>query len=68
MNKGQFIATDSSKHSVVLSTQDAENPVGMKPSDLLLAAVGGCSIVDVVSTTLEKVVEFHTDYRIVEEE
>ena len=54
LNKGQFVATDSSKHSVVLSTQDAENAVGMKPSDLLLAAVGGCSIVDVVSILQKK--------------
>lgn len=54
VTKGQFIATDSSKHSVVLSTQDAENGIGMKPSDLLLAALGGCTAVDVVNILLKK--------------
>ena len=54
ITKGQFVAVDSSKHSVVLSTQDEENGVGMKPSDLLLAAVGGCSSVDVVSILQKK--------------
>jgi putative redox protein len=54
ITKGQFVAVDSSKHSVVLSTQDEENGVGMKPSELLLAAVGGCSSVDVVSILQKK--------------
>ena len=54
ITKGQFLATDSSKHSVVLSTQDDENGIGMKPSELLLAAVGGCSSVDVVSILQKK--------------
>jgi len=46
-----FIGTDSTNHSVVLSTP-AEG-VGMKPSELLLVAVGSCTAVDVVSI-LEK--------------
>lgn len=46
-----FIGTDSTNHSVVLSTTD--EGVGMKPSDLLLVAVGSCTAVDVVSI-LEK--------------
>lgn len=46
-----FIGTDSTNHSVVLSTPD--DGVGMKPSDLLLVAVGACTAVDVVSI-LEK--------------
>jgi putative redox protein len=46
-----FIGTDSTNHSVVLSTSDVG--VGMKPSDLLLVAVGACTAVDVVSI-LEK--------------
>ncbi len=54
ITKGQFLAVDSSKHSVVLSTQDEENGVGMKPSDLLLAAVGSCSAVDVVNILQKK--------------
>jgi putative redox protein len=46
-----FIGTDSTKHSVVLSTSG--EGVGIKPSELLLVAVGACSSVDVVEI-LEK--------------
>jgi putative redox protein len=44
----QFVGIDSSRHSVVLSTQDAGNAVGCKPSDMLLVALGSCVAVDVV--------------------
>jgi putative redox protein len=47
--KGQFVGTDSTKHSVVLSTQDEENATGMKPSELLLVSLGACTGVDVVA-------------------
>lgn len=46
-----FIGTDSTSHSVVLSPQS--EGTGMKPSDLLLIAVGSCTAVDVVGI-LEK--------------
>ncbi|MHB8135208.1 MAG: OsmC family protein [Anaerolineaceae bacterium] len=46
-----FIGTDSTKHSVVLSP--VSEGTGMKPSDLLLIAVGSCTAVDVVGI-LEK--------------
>jgi putative redox protein len=46
---GQFVATDSTKHSLVISTQDERNGTGLKPSELLLVALGGCTGVDVVS-------------------
>jgi len=49
----QFVGIDSSNHSVVLSTQDEKNAVGMKPSDLLLVALASCTAVDVVQI-LEK--------------
>lgn len=49
VEKAQFVGTDSSKHSVVMSSQDAENATGCKPSDLLLIALGGCISVDIVS-------------------
>ena len=49
----QFVGIDSSKHSVVLSSQDENNAVGMKPSDLLLVALASCTAVDVVQI-LEK--------------
>lgn len=34
----QFVGVDSSKHAVVMSSQDEANATGMKPSDLLLVA------------------------------
>lgn len=46
-----FIGTDSTNHSVVLSTP--ADGVGMKPSELLLVAVASCTAVDVVNI-LEK--------------
>jgi putative redox protein len=49
IGKGEFVGTDSTKHSVVMSTQDEDNATGMKPSEMLLVALGGCSGVDVVS-------------------
>ncbi|RLC79811.1 MAG: peroxiredoxin [Chloroflexi bacterium] len=53
VEKKQFIGTDSSKHSVVMSSQDEENGTGMSPSQLLLVALGGCTAYDVVAI-LEK--------------
>jgi putative redox protein len=54
VSKGQFMGTDSTKHSVVMSTQDEDNRVGMKPSDMLLMALGGCTSVDVVNILRKK--------------
>ncbi len=48
----QFVGIDSTSHSVVLSST-AEG-VGMKPSELLLIAVGSCSAVDVVEILTKK--------------
>ena len=53
VEKKQFVGTDSSKHSVVMSSQDEENGTGMSPSQLLLVSLGGCTAYDVVSI-LEK--------------
>jgi len=46
--KNQFVGVDSTKHAVVISAQDEDNAEGMKPSDLLLLALGSCSAVDIV--------------------
>ncbi len=48
----QFVGTDSTRHSIVLST--ADEGVGVKPSDLLLIAVASCSAVDVVDILNKK--------------
>ena len=48
----QFVGTDLTKHSVVLSTPD--EGVGMKPSDMLLVGLAGCTAVDVVEILAKK--------------
>jgi len=48
----QFISTDSTGHSVVMSTPN-EN-TGMKPSELILSALAGCTSVDVVDILAKK--------------
>ena len=53
LQKKQFVGTDDTKHSVVMSAQDEENAVGMSASQLLLVGLGGCTGYDVVSI-LEK--------------
>ena len=47
-----FVGIDSSKHSVVLSSKD--EGTGMKPSELLLVALGACTAVDVVEILQKK--------------
>ena len=54
VEKKQFIGTDDSKHSVVMSSQDEENGVGMSPSQLLLVGLGGCTSYDVVGILQKK--------------
>jgi putative redox protein len=48
----QFVGTDSTHHSVVLSTAD-EN-VGVKPSEMLLVALSACTAVDIVEILTKK--------------
>jgi putative redox protein len=48
----QFVGTDSTHHSVVISPADVG--VGMKPSELLLVALGSCTAVDVVEILAKK--------------
>ena len=46
----EFVGTDSTRHSVVMSGQPREKAAGLKPSELLLVALAGCTGIDVVST------------------
>ena len=48
----KFIGTDSTNHSVVISTPD--EGVGMKPSELMLVALAACTAVDVVDILAKK--------------
>jgi len=52
--EGLFVGIDTNRHSVVISTQDEENRVGMKPSDLMLVALASCTAVDVVAILRKK--------------
>ncbi len=48
----KFIGTDSTNHSVVISTPD--EGIGMKPSELMLVALASCTAVDVVEILSKK--------------
>jgi len=50
----QFIGTDSTKHSVVVSAPDEANGIGMKPSELLLVSLAACTAYDVVNILQKK--------------
>jgi putative redox protein len=49
----QFVGSDSTNHSVILS-KPGEDSIGMKPSELLLVALAGCTSVDVVNILRKK--------------
>lgn len=54
VDKQQYVGIDGSKHSVVMSTHDDENNVGVSPLQLVLIALGGCTSVDVVGILQKK--------------
>lgn len=54
VEKRQFIGTGSSKHTVVMSSQDEENGTGISPSQLLMIGLGGCTAYDVVDILQKK--------------
>ena len=54
VEKRQFVGTDRTRHSVVMSSHDKENRTGMSPSQLLLVALGGCTAYDVVDILQKK--------------
>jgi len=53
----QFVGTDSGNHSVVISSHDKDNHTGLKPSDMLLLALGSCTAYDVIHILEKKRVE-----------
>lgn len=59
LEKLQFVGTDSTKHSVVLSAPDEENRTGMKPGELLLVSLAGCTAYDVVNILSKKRKNLH---------
>lgn len=54
VEKRRFVGTDSTRHSVVIAGSDPElGGTGVKPSDMVLLALGSCTAYDVVNI-LEK--------------
>jgi putative redox protein len=52
VDEKRFVGTDSNGHSVVLSGDDPA--VGVRPSEMLLVALGACSAYDVVDIMKKK--------------
>ncbi len=59
LEKLQFVGTDSGKHSVVLSSPDDDNAVGMKPGEMLLVSLASCTAYDVVNILQKKRKKLH---------
>ena len=54
LEKKRFVGTDSTRHGIVIAGSDPEEGgIGVKPSDMLLLALGSCTAYDVVNI-LEK--------------
>lgn len=64
----KFVGIDSSEHSIVISSQDLDNAIGMKPSDLLLLGLAGCTAVDVVGILKKKKQDVHAMEIIIDSE
>jgi|SRR3972149_11515401 len=54
----RFVGIDSTQHSVVMSTK--KEGVGVRPTDMLLIAVGACSAVDVVGILQKKRIDLRS--------
>lgn len=53
----QFIGTDSTGHSVVISSPT--DGIGMKPSDLILVSLGSCTAYDIVTILSKQRIELN---------
>jgi putative redox protein len=56
----QFVGTDSSGHSVVLDSPTLGENTGMKPVELVLIALAGCTGMDVISILQKKKQKVHS--------
>lgn len=50
----RFVGVDSTNHGIVLAVPGEEGGIGVKPSELMLLALGGCTAVDVVGILQKK--------------
>ncbi len=54
LDEKRFVGIDSTNHSVVISVPGEDGKIGVKPSELLLLALGSCTAVDVVGILQKK--------------
>ena len=54
LEKKRFVGVDSTNHSVVISSAGEDGGIGVKPSELLLLALGSCTAYDVVNILQKK--------------
>lgn len=54
LEKKRFVGVDSTNHSVVIASAGEDGGIGVKPSELLLLALGGCTAYDVVNILQKK--------------
>lgn len=54
LEEKRFVGVDSTEHGIVISSANEEGRIGVKPSDLLLLSLGGCTAYDVVNILVKK--------------
>jgi putative redox protein len=54
LEEKRFVGVDSTGHGIVISSAGEDGGIGVKPSDLLLLALGSCTAYDVVAILQKK--------------
>jgi putative redox protein len=54
LEEKRFVGVDSTGHGIVISSPGEDGGIGVKPSDLLLLALGSCTAYDVVAILQKK--------------
>jgi putative redox protein len=54
LEEKRFVGVDSTDHGIVIASPGEDGRIGVKPSDLLLLALGSCTAYDVVSILQKK--------------
>lgn len=54
LEEKRFVGVDSTDHGIVISSASEEGRIGVKPSDMLLMALGSCTSYDVVNILQKK--------------
>lgn len=54
LEEKRFVGVDSTNHGIVISSSGRDGGIGVKPSELLLLALGSCTAYDVVAILQKK--------------